>query len=178
MAMTNLKMEFYKQGVVFQWTWRNQEEYRAAKAFLEKFLGYPASAVGEVDFFVSRTRSIRCAPRVSARAGGGQTGLTPSSDVWLRILYRREMLNGLGGDPRADRGACDQRPRASAHRRQRAGAHLATSGAAIWSGVPVLRDPYSSELYVPSYTTRRAERHLGPSDDECSGASGQLFDVD
>jgi hypothetical protein len=57
MAMTNLKMEFYKQGVVFQWTWRNQEEYRAAKAFLEKFLGYPASAVGEVDFFISRTRS-------------------------------------------------------------------------------------------------------------------------
>jgi cytosine/adenosine deaminase-related metal-dependent hydrolase len=51
MAMTSLKMEFYKQGVVFQWTWRNQEEYQAAKAFLEKFLGYPASAVGEVDFF-------------------------------------------------------------------------------------------------------------------------------
>jgi hypothetical protein len=49
--MANLKMEFYKQGVVFEWTWRNQEEYNAGKTFLENLLGYPASKSGDVDFF-------------------------------------------------------------------------------------------------------------------------------
>jgi hypothetical protein len=49
--MTNLKMEFYKRGVRFWWTWRNPEEYRAGKTFLESFLGYPASTSGDLDFF-------------------------------------------------------------------------------------------------------------------------------
>jgi hypothetical protein len=49
--MSKLKMEFYKDGVTFQWKWRNEKEYRAGKAFLEKLLGYPAMEAGDMDFF-------------------------------------------------------------------------------------------------------------------------------
>jgi hypothetical protein len=51
MIMSKLKMEFYKDGVTFRWKWRNEKEYRAAKAFLENLLGYPAMKAGELDFF-------------------------------------------------------------------------------------------------------------------------------
>jgi hypothetical protein len=57
--MSKLKMEFYtvETGVEFSVTWKDEEEYRRAKAFLTELAGPPVGrAAGKPEFFYFETR--------------------------------------------------------------------------------------------------------------------------